>query len=253
MSPDRIFISFTPTPIHLSNNLSFSLSTWLMHYPLSISALFAFLSNTCLSPRASCYRWLSFFLRSLHLSLFTAVLSPSWSKWLIPVCQGRMTDYSRGQRWLFIISTSLIFSQLSSTSVRFFFPLQSCAFFQTFWNQAFFHLSHLQSSFICYIVFLWYWTNLNTWKSSMQGRGISITNSSNSFIHLHSFFKYFGISLCAFLKVLLTIYELRPTLKTKHVSKRTAVGTKFLSTANLSFHPTLQFSSAHKSGECYQN
>lgn len=141
MSPDRLFISFTPPLLQQSLFLFIYLTH--THYPLFISALFAFLclSNTCLSPCASFYRWLSLFLQSLHLSLFTALLSPSWSKWRILVCQCRMTDYSRGQRWLFIISTSLIFSQLSSTSVCFrpFFPPFFCFFILvlsplTFWN-----------------------------------------------------------------------------------------------------------------------
>lgn len=36
---------------------------------------------------------------------------------LIPVCQDGKTDYNTGQRWLFIISISLIFSQFKSTPV----------------------------------------------------------------------------------------------------------------------------------------
>lgn len=102
---------------HLSNNPSFSSCAWLIHTPpLCITIGFPLPTLQQCVSHCFLYSWLSFCLQSFSLSLFTALLSSSWNKWLIPVCQGWMTDCSRGER--FSVSTSLIFSQLSSASVH---------------------------------------------------------------------------------------------------------------------------------------
>lgn len=71
----------------------------------------------------------------LLLTLFSVpqsildLFSLPWSKWLNPVCQNRMTDYGIGHRWLFIISISLIFSQLKSTPASCFLPFPPFFYF----------------------------------------------------------------------------------------------------------------------------
>lgn len=193
MSPDRVFISFTPTPLHLSNNPSFSLSTWLIHITPSLYQHCLPFSPTlvCLPVLPVIADCLSFADPSIYLYslLFYPLLEVNgWfqsvrAEWLITVeDRGGCSSY---QHHLYSVNSAA--PQCAS-----FFSLQSCAFFWLFETRlsstclTFSHPLHPMLSF--------YSTEQTLTPENHQCReaGIYNTNSWNIVIHLHSCFKYLG-------------------------------------------------------------